>query len=70
MKKPRPVLTDDNIRRVLAVSRDQTDPRAAPAVSLALSQGLTVSQLRRLRWPDMNLQAGTMLVLPSSGASP
>jgi len=46
--------SDDDVRRLLAASRTSPDPRISAAISLALSNGLTLAGLMRLAWRDID----------------
>lgn len=49
----RPLPSDEDVMKVLAGSRVDPDPRAAPLVTLILSIGLRPNQARRLCWSEV-----------------
>lgn len=57
MKTNRFLPPANSVKTVLRVSRLIDDPRAAAAVSLMLSLAFTFSDLRRLLWSEVDLQA-------------
>ncbi len=64
-----PLPSDDEIRRLLAASRADSDPRASASVSLLLFATLRLRELRRLSWPDVDFSAGDIWVRCRNGSS-
>ncbi len=56
------LLTNDHIRTLLALSRRDDDPRTSAALTLILWLCLTLSELKRLCWPDCDFSSRSLRV--------
>ena len=52
----RPLPSDSDIRWLLEIARRSSDPRASAAITLMLAFSLSLSQLRRTHWNDLNFR--------------
>ena len=68
VKKPREArgrvrfLDDDERARLLDACKESSSPLLYPCVILALSTGMRYSELMELRWPDVNLKDGYVIL--------
>ncbi len=52
--------SDEDVRRLLSLSRESPDPRVAPAITLILALSMSVTELNRLHWSDLELPVGIL----------